>query len=248
MLGAEIVSPKLFAVLLLAAFQPGPAPEPAPAPVTIEAPDTVDAYQLAVVRVSTDAEQVRLRVSRWAGGADPTATFSVAVYETKSADAGVRQYVFAAAPGRWLVTADCVPAGGGIASAVAVVTIAGAPSPGPGPGPAPIDDAFARIAATEIAKLDQAAKSKAVAIADNYDAAAAAIAAGTGVDVETVLGSLRDKNRAATTVAERQSWLPFFEAWKSEADRRAAAGTLTNLDDYAAAFRTTAAAIRRAAK
>ncbi len=122
------------------------------------------------------------------------------------------------------------------------------PGPTP-PGPTPIPDGklgFTKLGFEEGSKVTDPFRSKAAAVADNFDGTAAAIAAGTIKTVEAANAEMVAKNRATIGDAGRAAWLPFFTSWQAAADAAIRAGTLkASVDDYAAVYRATADGLRR---
>lgn len=121
------------------------------------------------------------------------------------------------------------------------------PTPIPPVPPEPIPDGklgFTKLAYTEATKLTD--KSKTLAIADNFEGTAAAIAAGTIKTVDAANTDMVTKNRAVLSDPERTVWLPFFRAWSDAADAALRAGTLRPIAaEYAEIYRATADGLRR---
>jgi len=118
------------------------------------------------------------------------------------------------------------------------------PKPDPEPEPEP-PDVIPTL--TGFAKIGYSASrpfpaSDRVKVADNFDGAAARIAAGELKTVAAANASLKSENASDVS---RDTWLPFFVAWAAEADAQNKSGKLRTVEDYAQAFRDTAEGLRK---
>jgi hypothetical protein len=132
------------------------------------------------------------------------------------------------------------------------------PGPGPGPGPTPPDPTpvvpdgahgFTKLAYEKAAGLPAANRTKAAALADNFESVASAIAAGTITTDSDALAALVQKNWTtlglkSQTESRQSPWYPWFIAWQQKADQVEAAGGLPNVNAYAEIFRATADGLR----
>lgn len=118
------------------------------------------------------------------------------------------------------------------------------PGPGPEPDPGP-ELKYGFDAKSWTRTMTEGAKYKS-AIADNFDAVAAAIAAGAIKTVQESQQDLSSRNRAAVqgTVAIGE-WTQFFQKWQDLATQLNQSKKLRNLpEDYAEAYRETAKGLR----
>lgn len=209
----------------------------------------------SLVRVSTDstARYLDLLVMTVQNG-------SVQFVETvQTTNQG--EWVFTGPAGEYSLRLTTFDQEAGITTATGRVTI-GAPAPSPDPPkppeppqpptppPAPVPDGvygFGPLSYTEGMKVAAASRSKAAALADNFDSVAAQLAAGG--DVATPQDALREiggrNNLTLTAPADAAAWTPWRAAWKAKADALNASGKLTNKpEDYVTAFRETAVGLR----
>lgn len=118
------------------------------------------------------------------------------------------------------------------------------PTPGPTPNPGP-DLKYGFDARSWSASMTEGAKFK-TAIADNFDAVAASIAAGAIKTVAESQQDLASRNRQTVqgTVAIGE-WTQFFQKWQDLATSLNQSKKLRNLpQDYAEAYRETAKGLR----
>lgn len=104
---------------------------------------------------------------------------------------------------------------------------------------------FVTMSINEWAKLPTSVKKHSVALADNYEAVAAQLAANSSMTIDAALALLTDKNRS-TIGSDRAAMLPWFQAWASMAEKLGASGKLTTPADHVAAFNETATGLKRA--
>lgn len=95
--------------------------------------------------------------------------------------------------------------------------------------------------------MDPAYRPKAGEVADNFDAVASKLAAGSITTIKVAQDELREMNRGTLDVTARTAWLPWFTAWQTKADAMNKAGTLSTNAHYVQAFTETAAGLRLAA-
>jgi hypothetical protein len=130
------------------------------------------------------------------------------------------------------------------------VTPPGPPNPPPPPTPVDLGPdtlGFAKFAMAEAGKItDASERAKAVALADNFEAVSAKLAATATMTVNAAETELATKNRGTlSTPADVAAWTPFFAAWKAFAD--ADASVLTTKPSYVTAYADTAKGLRAAA-
>lgn len=144
------------------------------------------------------------------------------------------------------------------ASTVFVILVGDAPLPPPIPPPVPPDPpkppipplpdpkeryGFVTLARTEGYKLPATERARMQEIASNFEAVAARLAATAQMTVDQANAELRDRNRQ-TLGDVRITWLPWFTAWQSLADKHNTSGTMSSREHYTAAFQETAIGLR----
>lgn len=122
------------------------------------------------------------------------------------------------------------------------------PGPVP-PGPTPVPDGklgFTKMAFTEASTIAAGSRSKAVELADNFDGAASAIAAGALRSVEASNAEVTAGNRRILAdPVHKGAWTPFFFVWAKQSDAALTAGTLKpTVEEYAEIYRATAQGLR----
>lgn len=118
------------------------------------------------------------------------------------------------------------------------------PDPVP-PPPDPVPEKFGFITLAKQNIPQGGSKAKAPALADNFEAIAAKIAAGAITTPDQANAELRIKNQETLPVGQvRTDWTPFFQAWAVKAKTLNDSGKMTTVEDYKDAYNETAAGLR----
>lgn len=131
-------------------------------------------------------------------------------------------------------------------------------SPSPGPGPAPKPDptppkppvppsevlGFVTLASQSLAKVPTASRGHAAALANNFEAVAAQMAAVSTMTIEQANAELKMRNQATLNIQERTAWLPWFQDWQAKANTLNNNGKMTTRDHYITAYHETATGLK----
>jgi hypothetical protein len=215
---------------------PTPPPEPMPGPVLkLIAPDTVNAGDLAVVKVDLEASNVKGVV------------FEVVPMPLLPDNWQPREneaFLSAgAAGGTYTIVAAGVGEGGKVVQEICTIIFTGGPTPppGPGPGPAPPPTLKALSMVWEKKVVSPTRAADAIKLAGSFESVASMIDAGAIKDQETIVSATRASNQAALGEAKTAWADPFFTPLGAELDRRNPAVT-----DYPGLWREIGAGLRAA--
>ncbi len=172
------------------------------------------------------------------------------------------EWVFTGPPGQYSIRLSSFTDGVGFSAVTGTVTIGGGPvppppGPGPGPGPGPVvppsipegkygfGPAMYKVVMEKVPA--DIAKKYATKVADNFEAVAAGIAAGSWKTPTEANKELAGKNRFTFQGddAGLKAWMPFFEAWSAKTTELNKAGKLPNVAaEYAEVYRETQAGLK----